>query len=69
MEKLDSANGLWMKTFSAGCDFPPITTRAFTALRSLHVRPYISMTEGIVNMNHPQLIEGFFVFCLVLVSL
>ena len=31
MEKLDGANGHQMKPFSAGCDFPPITTLAFTA--------------------------------------
>ena len=72
MEKLDSANAHWMKPFSAGCDFPPITTQAFTASTITSCSPvhsYISMLEEIVNTNHHNLIEGFFVFHLVPVSL
>ena len=56
------ANAHRMKPFSAGCDFPPTTTRAFTALQSLRVHPYISLSEGIVNMNRPQFDRG--VLCL-----
>ena len=62
MEKLDSANAHQIKPFSAGCDFSQITTWALLLLQSLHVHLYISMSEGIVNLNCPQFDRG--VLCL-----
>ena len=62
MEKLDNANGHQMKPFSADCDIPLITHGLLLLLRSLCVRLYILMMEGIVNTNRPQFDRG--VLCL-----
>ena len=62
MEKFDCANAYWMKPFSAGCDFPLITTRAFTASMITSCSPVYLDFESIVNMNYPQFDSG--VLCL-----
>ena len=53
MEKLD-ANGHRMKPFSAGCDFPLITIRAFTAFTITSCSPVYLAVGRDCNMNCPQ---------------
>ena len=61
MEKLD-AHAHQMKPFSAGCDFPPITTWAFTACTITSCSPVYLAVGRDCNMNGPQFDRG--VLCL-----